>query len=264
MGRLMRIARAAKVKILEDACQADGGSYRGKRLGSIGHAGGLSFNQFKIISCGEGGALVTNDKTLFHGALIHHDGGCAFRRHAGDMTVPLFAGLNFRLTEVHGAILRVQLKRLDGILKKLRARKRAAAQILGESNVLSLNPVHDIEGDCGTTLAMLFESSDTMRAVQAAAKPEGINLSSPIDSGMHVYSNWTPILEQRGAHHPKRDGFRLARREIRYAKDMCPQTTDVLQRTAYLGIDPGRSVPTIRSLARKLRKLVESRRPAAA
>ncbi|MHC4985033.1 MAG: DegT/DnrJ/EryC1/StrS family aminotransferase, partial [Planctomycetota bacterium] len=63
MAGLKRVARKRKLLIVEDACQAAGGSYRGKRLGAVGDAGGFSFNQFKIIGAGEGGAMVTNDMT---------------------------------------------------------------------------------------------------------------------------------------------------------------------------------------------------------
>ena len=60
----MAIAKEHNLFVLEDACQADGGSFGGKRLGTIGDAGALSFNYYKIITAGEGGALFTNDKKL--------------------------------------------------------------------------------------------------------------------------------------------------------------------------------------------------------
>ncbi len=82
MDALMAVARRHNVKVLEDACQADGGSYGGKRLGSIGDAGAFSFNHYKIITCGEGGVMVTDDETVYHRALVFHDGGSVFRDHA--------------------------------------------------------------------------------------------------------------------------------------------------------------------------------------
>jgi len=114
MDSITRIARENDVKVLEDACQAVGGSYRGKRLGSWGDAGAFSFNQFKIISCGDGGALVTDDKQVYERALIYHDGGAPFRPRYGDLSTPFFIGTNYRMTEIQGAILNVQIKRLDG------------------------------------------------------------------------------------------------------------------------------------------------------
>jgi dTDP-4-amino-4,6-dideoxygalactose transaminase len=65
MDEICEIAKKNAVKVLEDACQADGGSYHGKCLGTIGDAGAFSFNYYKIITSGEGGALLTDDKTVF-------------------------------------------------------------------------------------------------------------------------------------------------------------------------------------------------------
>jgi dTDP-4-amino-4,6-dideoxygalactose transaminase len=95
MDAIMQIAKKHNLMVLEDACQSVGGSYKGKRLGSIGHAGVFSFNQYKTITCGEGGALVTNDGDIYDRALIHHDGGCVFRDHAAEIRPPFFAGWNF-------------------------------------------------------------------------------------------------------------------------------------------------------------------------
>ena len=71
MDAVMEAAARHDLKVVEDACQACGGVYKGKRLGSIGHAGAFSFNQFKVISCGEAGATVTNDPDLYHWATMY-------------------------------------------------------------------------------------------------------------------------------------------------------------------------------------------------
>ena len=73
MDAIMALAKKYNLFVVEDACQADGGAYRGKRLGTIGDAGGLSFNYFKIISSGEGGALLTNNRKVFEASLIYQD-----------------------------------------------------------------------------------------------------------------------------------------------------------------------------------------------
>jgi dTDP-4-amino-4,6-dideoxygalactose transaminase len=152
LDAIMRVARRHKVRIVEDACQADGGSYKGKRLGSIGDVGAFSFNFYKNITCGEGGAIVTDDNVVFERALIHHDGGALFRPHAKDIGVPFFAGWNFRLNEILGAVLRVQLKRIDGLLKRTRAAKHRIVEGLSGSPGLTFITHNDLEGDCGTTV----------------------------------------------------------------------------------------------------------------
>jgi dTDP-4-amino-4,6-dideoxygalactose transaminase len=216
--------------VLEDACQAAGGSYKGIRLGAIGDAGAFSFNEFKIITCGEGGALVTSNKEIHDQAMIYHDGGCALWDHDLDLKVPLFAGVNLRIHEISSAILRVQLSRLETILTSLRKEKLAFKEQLAGDKAFVFNPILDAEGDCATNLALLFETADMARTFFENLKESRIKVRAPLNSGRHVYVNWEPILEQRGANHPGRDAFRHSRK-FKYTSDMCPRTLDILGRT---------------------------------
>jgi len=253
LGALKRIARRHKLLIVEDACQAVGGSYRGRRLGSIGDAGAFSFNQFKIIAAGEGGAVVTNDLTAYDKALIHHDGGCVFRKHAARVSTPFFAGTNFRVSEITGAMMCEQLKRLDGILRRLRARRAAMREALAKPAAFRLSPCNDDEGDCGVCVPVLFETEkEAKNFVRRHSKGSPFGPHRPIDTGRHVYVNWTPILEKHGAFHPKADPFRHARRPIRYAKTMCRRSLDVLARTVGLSVPYGLSLAETRRAAKTL------------
>ena len=113
---LKKLSEKYGFRILEDACQADGGMYHGKYLGTIGDAGAFSFNYFKVITAGEGGALVTDDRTIYERALIYHDASAVafFGDQLDGITQPLFGGTEFRVSDLTGAILREQLKRLPG------------------------------------------------------------------------------------------------------------------------------------------------------
>jgi hypothetical protein len=68
-------SRKHGLKVIEDSCQCDGGSYKGKRTGGIGHVGAFSFNDYKIMSSGEGGGFVTNDRVLYERAMVFSDSG---------------------------------------------------------------------------------------------------------------------------------------------------------------------------------------------
>jgi dTDP-4-amino-4,6-dideoxygalactose transaminase len=230
MDAVMRVAAVHGLMVLEDACQAAGGSYKGIRLGAIGDAGAFSFNEFKIITCGEGGALVTSNKEIHDQAMIYHDGGCALWDHDLDLKVPLFAGVNLRIHEISSAILRVQLSRLETILTSLRKEKLAFKEQLAGDKAFVFNPILDAEGDCATNLALLFETADMARTFFENLKESRIKVRAPLNSGRHVYVNWEPILEQRGANHPGRDAFRHSRK-FKYTSDMCPRTLDILGRT---------------------------------
>ena len=148
MAAFLKLGRRHQVDIVEDACQAVGGAYRGRRLCSLGRVGAFSFNFFKNITCGEGGAVMTSDERVYQRGLIYHDGGCAFRAHAGGLQVPFFAGSNFRASELMGAVMFVQLRRLDGILRRLRARQAAMLAELRKSRRFRIAPSNEVKGDC--------------------------------------------------------------------------------------------------------------------
>lgn len=256
MNAIKRVARRHHLKIIEDACQAVGGSYRGKRLATIGDVGAFSFNHFKIIACGEGGAVITSNKEILHRALIHHDGGATFRGHT--LCVDPFCGWSFRVSEFKGAIMREQLKRLDRILARLRSRKRAVYAELRGSKAYAMSPIRCKNGDCGVATAIKFSSEVRMRRALECLNSGGLSASSPIDSGIHVYSNWEPILARRGSSHPKRNAFRLTTKRYRYSKTMCPQTTRILSSTVFIYTGYGRSVAEHRNMARRARELLEA------
>lgn len=238
MDALCAVAKKHNLMILEDACQADGGTYKGKRLGSIGTAGALSFNCYKVITCGEGGALLTNDDTVYGRALIYHDSSAVafFGDQLSGVTEKTVCGNEYRVHEMSSAILRVQLRRMDGILADLRKNKNLLADAL--SGDFAFVPSHDSEGGCATTLALRFETEEEARRVASNEAVKGV---VPYDTDKHVYINWAPILQKRGAFHPLMDPFKMeANRDIipDYNVDMCPKTLDFLKRTVYISISP--------------------------
>ncbi len=243
MDALKALAEKYNFRIVEDSCQADGGMYKGQYLGTIGDAGAYSFNYFKVITAGEGGALVTNDRTIYERALIYHDASAVafFGDQLDGITQPLFGGTEYRVSDITGAILREQLKKMPGILADLRRNRTGlAARVCGAGKAVQA-PSNDIEGDCGTTLALRFDTAKACRAYQKKCEAKGVYTTVPLDTGKHVYTNWTQIMERRGALHPAMDPFRMRENQglqMDYSADMCPKTLDILARTLYLGISP--------------------------
>lgn len=252
MPQIMKIAKRHGLKVLEDCCQADGGSCKGKRLGNWGQAGAYSFNDFKIMSCGEGGALVTNDKKVFERAFVFHDSGTAFRPYAKELSVPIVLGPQFRASEIMGAILRVQLKRLEGMLKILRAsRQRFMTEL---ADVIKFAPSNDPQGDCGVVVAFQFDNEAQARRF---AKAEGVGGMLPIDSGKHVYYNWEPIIKKRVGAHPALNPFCLPQNKglrMDYSKNACPQTIDILSRTVFISLHPDWTKQMVRDRIAACRK----------
>lgn len=241
MDALCEVAKKYNIAIIEDACQSIGGKYKDKFLGTIGDAGAYSFNYYKVISSGEGGALVTNNRTIFERALIYHDSSAVafFGTQLDGISEPLFGGTEFRISDITGAILREQLKKLPGIIEDLHKNKFALIEKLNDK--LTVAPSHDLQGDCATTLALRFETKEETRAFAENCKANGLGITIPEDTGKHIYTNWTQIMEKRGALHPAMDPFKMKENEglqMDYTPDMCPNTLDYLARTAYIYINP--------------------------
>ena len=237
MKAITDIANKHNLFVLEDACQADGGTFGGKRLGTIGDAGALSFNFYKVVSCGEGGALLTDNREIFERALIYQDSSAVafFGNQMQGFSTEGFCGNEYRSNELCAAMLNVQLDRLDDILTDLRKNKKYLMDNL--KGVCKFIPSNDIEGDCGIVLALQFESEEKARKFATA---DGIGGTLPIDTGKHVYKHWTPILEKKGAFNPLMDPFKMtANKEIipEYTEDMCPETLEKLAKVVYLGVD---------------------------
>ncbi len=103
--------------LLEDACQAIGGSYEGKPLGSYGDLGCFSFDFVKTITCGEGGAVITNNQQYaIHADQYQDHGHDHIGNDRGAETHPTL-GYNFRISELNAAVGLAQLDKLEGILK---------------------------------------------------------------------------------------------------------------------------------------------------
>jgi len=244
MKSIMRISRKYKLAVCEDACQAVGLQYKNKYVGAIGHAGTFSFNQYKNITCGEGGALLTNDDTINERALIYHDTGCYTRSHASKITHPFFAGVNYRASEIQGAILHVQLKRLNDILKKLHTRRKLLAELLSQSKDFKVAPHNDPNNAIG--IMLLFK---TPRQAKLFSQRTGCRMM--LESSRHVYTNWEPIMSQE-TFHPKMNPYKWAKRKIKYRKDMCKESLQILSRMCNVPFLYDTPIPEIRKFTRKL------------
>ncbi len=113
LSALKAICSKHNVLLLEDACQAIGGTYEGKPLGSYGDLGCFSFDFVKTITCGEGGAMITNNETYYKNSDHYSDHGHDhFGNDRGAESHP-FLGYNYRISELNAAVGCAQVQRLD-------------------------------------------------------------------------------------------------------------------------------------------------------
>jgi dTDP-4-amino-4,6-dideoxygalactose transaminase len=132
MDDIMALASDRNLVVIEDCAQAHGARYKGKPVGSFGHAGAFSFCQDKIVTTGgEGGMLVLDDEKVWERAWAYKDIGRSYeatykREHpTGFRWVSESFGTNWRMTEMQAALGRIQLRRLDSWVNKRRANAQA-------------------------------------------------------------------------------------------------------------------------------------------
>ena len=224
MDELVAIAKKHELVLIEDVCQAAGATYRGRRLGTFGDAGAFSLQFNKIITTGEGGVLITDRDDLLGLALDVHDCANSVRRGVG---LPKFAGYNFRASELTGAMARVQLTRLDGLLERMRANHARLASQVGGLPGLELRRGSDDDGDAGIALIAFADHAARAAEAVAALNAEGVlamQIYSPATPDLHVFPYWAPVLEAleaAGADRPD-----------------CPRTLELLERTIHVDVSP--------------------------
>ena len=245
MDELRAIAAKHKIKIIEDAAQAFGGSYKGKYLGTIGDLGCVSLDAYKIIATGEGGLVLTDDEWLYTRAQSYHDAAACWRpdRYARERRPgELFCGENYRMPELCGAVGIAQIKKLDGITKERRAEWKHLRAEVRLPSCAKWAECNDPDGVCGTNLGILFETAE--QNVGAITANIGLGgLAAGDTKGVrdwHVYWNWEQILERKGA---TEDGCPYTCPHVvklpDYSVDMCPRTKNIMRRLATCKIEPG-------------------------
>jgi dTDP-4-amino-4,6-dideoxygalactose transaminase len=110
MDGVLDVARRHNLKVIEDAAQAHGASWRGKKVGALGDAGTFSFQSSKNLNAGEGGIVVTNDRAVADRSWSFANVG---RIREGAWYQHEVMGWNLRLTELQGALLLSQMERLE-------------------------------------------------------------------------------------------------------------------------------------------------------
>ena len=127
---ILEIARRHGLRVIEDAAQAHGAEYQGRRVGSIGDLGCFSFYPGKNLGAyGEGGMVVTNNEDYAHTIRLLRDWGQERKYHH------VLKGFNYRLEGIQGAILRVKLRHLDAWTEARRQHAAAYNELLADAPV---------------------------------------------------------------------------------------------------------------------------------
>ncbi len=186
--------------LVEDACQAVGGSFNGRSLGTFGKAGCFSFDPVKTITCAEGGAVITNDEKVYRAADAFADHG---HDHVGNdrgLEGHAIVGLNFRISELNAAVGVAQLRKLDTILEKQRAHKLEIVNMLAGFPEVTLREIPDPSGDTATFLSFFMPDESSARQTAKDLAAAGVDSCFYwYDNNWHYIRQWDHIRQLKSA-----------------------------------------------------------------
>lgn len=182
--------------LVEDACQAIGGTYQGKALGTFGDIGCFSFDFVKTITCGEGGAIVTNNAIYMQNADQYSDHGHDhFGNDRGAEKHP-FLGFNFRISELHAAVGLAQIRRINEILDIQKKHYTILRTTLSEIPQVTFRTVPDGGEESYAFLNFFLPDLELARKAMVAFKELGVDgCFHYYDNNWHYIRKWQHLKE---------------------------------------------------------------------
>jgi 8-amino-3,8-dideoxy-alpha-D-manno-octulosonate transaminase len=220
--------------LIEDACQSVGASYQGKMLGTFGQVGCFSFDPVKTITCGEGGAVITNSEA-------HYERAHAFADHGHDHIGmdrgaeghPIL-GYNHRISELNAAVGLAQLRKLDTILKTQRENKAVIKDAMQRIGSIRFRQLPDEQGDSATFLSFMLPDEAGARAAAKALTEAGVDgCFYWFDNNWHYLRQWHHLKQMQVA---AKLPVQLAENCPDYAAVSLPQSDHIMGRTICMQI----------------------------
>jgi 8-amino-3,8-dideoxy-alpha-D-manno-octulosonate transaminase len=220
--------------LIEDTCQSVGASFHGKALGTFGRMGCFSFDPVKTITCGEGGAVITDDAEAYQLAHAYADHGhdhIGMDRGAEDH--PLM-GYNFRISELNAAVGLAQLGKLDAILARQKETKNTIKSALQDIASIDFRHLPDPQGDSATFLSFMLADADRSRQAARELAAAGVDgCFYWYDNNWHYLRRWHHLKQMRGA---AKLPAQLADHLPDYAAIRLPRSDEIMSRTISMQI----------------------------
>ncbi len=191
IDEISEFCRGHELVLIEDACQSLGASFRGKAAGTFGQMGCFSFDPVKTVTCGEGGAVVTDDEALYRAADSYADHGHDhIGSDRGKEGHPIL-GANFRISELNAAVGLAQLRKLDRMIGIQRRHRDRLKEVLARFSAVRLRRIPDESGDSATFLSFFLPDEESARKTAAAFNEAGADgCFFWYDNNWHYLRQW--------------------------------------------------------------------------
>ncbi len=256
LDALKTICTKHDVYLLEDACQAYAGTYKGKALGTIGNVGCFSFDYVKTITCGEGGALVMNDSTLAKHADQYTDHG---HDHIGNdrgaETHP-YMGYNYRISELNAAVGLAQVRRTEEFIDIQKKNKKILKDALRTIPEVCFRRIPDEEGDSATFLSFFMPTAELSNKVVKAFSEYGVDAYwNYFDNNWHYVRKWEHFKDLRSLF-PISDHIKNGMQNLK--KLEFPQSDDFISRNISCLIKLSWTEEEVHNRAKKMVEAIKS------
>ena len=252
MDALAEIARRRGVTLIEDCCQAHLTDYKGRTCGTIGDIGCFSLQQSKHMTAGEGGLTVTRDPALADRMALFRDKG--WQRKPGGPRGYLILGLNYRMTELQGAVALAQIEKVADVVRRRNELGDLLTRLIAGAPGILPAPVTEGGRHTYWLYALRVVEGDPQR-LAAALKAEGVPagagyIGKPIHLCMAALAGGPTFGSSR---HPL-DGCHGGR-VLEYGEGLCPHTEAILAQMITLGIHEHMEEADIQDMAQAINKV---------
>lgn len=188
--------------LLEDACQSIGARYKGKCVGTIGHAGTFSFDFVKTITCAEGGVVMTNNEDVYIKCDGYTDHGHDHKGADRGADLHPFLGYNYRISELHAAVGLAQIRRVDEFLAIQKKNYTALRNILEQVPEVSFRAIPEGGEDSCTFISWFLPTEEITKAFVAEMKAQGILAGNFYwyANNWHYIKQWQHLKEMKSLH----------------------------------------------------------------
>ncbi len=222
MDNVLNVAQKHNLSVVEDACQAHFAEWKGKKAGTFGDVGCFSFQSTKILSCGEGGAIVTDREDLLDKFHAFQNNGRD--RKTGTRHGYQYQGGNLRMTEFQGALLQAQLTRFEEICNLREENANHLTKLLDEIPGISRAKMYEENNRNTYYIYMMIYNQDEFGGLPRsrfleAMRKEGL----PLGSGYSRPLNKEPFIEKMLNSRAYKNIYSKERLDQYRERNHCPQ-----------------------------------------
>jgi len=183
---ISKIARRKDIVVIEDACQAFGSKFKENYAGCFTDVGVYSFQQYKQISAGEGGMLVTNNEQFYKIAKNYSDHGMVREFMTWDDDGAMI-GDNYRMSNLQAAILKIQMKRIKRVIKDQINNRNYVLSKIDKRKFSCLVDSPDVAGETGMNLFFLLDTKEIADQIIAHARTKNIEFRKLWDRPYYLH-----------------------------------------------------------------------------